>query len=104
MNELAEFFVHEVKVKKLSGHAATGPVYDTAKTVACFVDHTVRMVRNPDRQEVISTCTVFASIDDADKFTPGSDIKVDGRDSTVIAVNTHTLTGDWPEHVEVFVE
>ncbi|MFD2792581.1 hypothetical protein ACFS27_03370 [Promicromonospora vindobonensis] len=81
-----------VTVKPYLGAGGNGPVYGASYPLACLIDATVRLVRNPQAVEVVSSTTLHASAADA---PPGSIVTLpDGRTSKVIIVGTPTAVDD----------
>ncbi|HEY9409328.1 MAG TPA: hypothetical protein VIQ30_22655 [Pseudonocardia sp.] len=101
--ELAEFWVHTVTVEPYMGVGGSGPIYGPPTDVACFVEHTRRVVRSGDAREVVSEAQVFTSPDRAALFPPDSRVALDdGRPATVIVAAVHTSGAlDLPDHLAV---
>lgn len=96
-----------VSVETHSGEGAYGPVYETdgsgnpvVHTIRWNYDGTRRLVRGANGEEVVSEGTGQAHPDDAAQFTPESRLTIDGRTSTVLAVNPQTIRGQM-HHLKV---
>ncbi|MEN6426105.1 MAG: hypothetical protein ABFE13_12120 [Phycisphaerales bacterium] len=76
-----------VTVATRTGDGAYEPLYADPVTVRCNVDNTRRLVRNANGDEAVSESTIMAHPEDAGLFTVESMVTIDGRASTVLAVN-----------------
>jgi hypothetical protein len=65
-DDLAPFWIHDVKIERLAGPGAYGLTYDTAETVSGLVDDEQRLVVNMQGQTVTSTATVYLPVGTAD--------------------------------------
>lgn len=103
MGELDDFMVHEVTVDTLTGTGGWGDTYtSTSEPIACFLDDTRRLTRDVSGAEVVSTATIYALVEDAPAFTPGSRVHLEDRTADVIGRNVRTGGHlDLPDHVEV---
>lgn len=92
---------HTVSVRTKTGTTGVGVLFANPVDVACFVDETVRLVRNSDGNQVVSSTTVYTS-DTRSLWEPGSMVTVFGRPTTVIAVSRRDDGGEggW-QHTEV---
>ena len=86
------FFVHSVSVQTCTGQGAYGPVLATPQDVACYIDDSVKLVRNAAGDEVVSSTRIRTALANADLFPANSEVTVSGRVARVIAVNS--LDGD----------
>jgi hypothetical protein len=89
-----------VSVTSYAGETAYGPSYEPAVDVACNIDARRRLVRSSSGDQVVSEVTLFAHPAAAAVLTPQSRVTVLGRDTEIIAAQTHTLRGH-ATHVEV---
>jgi len=105
-DELDDFLVHVVDVTPLVGSGGLGDVYgDAVLGVPCLVDETVRLVRNRDGAEVVSTASVFARTTAPDA-PPGSLLVLPSGRTAVVLTQARRTSGplDLPDHVEWAVE
>lgn len=90
--DLSWFFRHTVSVERLVGHGATGDVYGPSSDVLALIDDNVRLVRNQQGDEVVSSTTVNVAIDTS-AIPPGSRVTLPaeygGRVTTVITAGRH---------------
>lgn len=86
MTEAAFWWVNTGSVQTYLGSNAFDGQLADAVDVACWVEDGVKLVRNAQGDEVVSTSTVFGALTDADKFAVGSNFTYNGRISTVIDV------------------
>ena len=102
MSDLADFWVHTVTVRTLTGSGGMGDTYAASTQLVGFVDDKRRLVRAPDATQVISESTYFGPVENAAALTPGSEVTLpSGRVATVITAAARTAPGlDLPEHVE----
>lgn len=101
--DLEEFYVHTVTVETYAGATSWGETWAAeSDDVPCFVDDTVRRTRDAAGAEVVSTATVYAPVQEAARFSPGSRVHLADRVADVIGRNTRTsgVLG-LPDHVEV---
>lgn len=96
---------HTVTVETLTGQGAYGPIYDDAADVRVKVDDRIRLVRNLEGEQVVSSATVYARLSESHRFTPGSRVVIRGELTDVITVARHDDggLGAW-QHVEVVCE
>jgi hypothetical protein len=97
----ARFQPHTVTVSTRVGVTGAGEVFADPVPVKCWRDDEVRLVRDADGQQVVSSTTLYTS-DPRDLWAPGSVVDVDGRDATVIAAARHDDAGMgvW-QHTEI---
>lgn len=104
---LADWWVHDVTVERLTGEGAYGPTYASAQTVTGFVDDERKLVRSVGGEEIVATASVFLP-------AATTDIPLDSRvtlpalfgsrECTVIAVARHDAGGQpTPNHLEVYL-
>lgn len=91
-----DWYVHTVDVDTVTGVDYTGAAtVETHTGVTCWVEDKIQLVRDQGGQETVSTATLWCPLDDRGKFTPGSLVHIDGRESIVIALATgDSATGD----------
>ncbi|WP_127572778.1 hypothetical protein [Georgenia faecalis] len=106
VDELAEFYVHEVTVEPFRGSGSYGPVYGPPVKVACWVDESTRLVRAPDGTEQASSTTITAPLTAKDQLTVGARVLLPSGDSTVVITRAVADSGplDLPDHVEAACE
>lgn len=95
---------HTVTVEAYEGDSAYGPRYAAPVAVRCFLEQKTRTVRNREGQEVVSSGTFYARLDEAQAVCPAeSRITLpDGTTTTVIAALPHDGGGlPTPDHLEV---
>jgi hypothetical protein len=87
MTEAAYWFVNTVTVEPYLGNNAKGPVYGSATTVDCWVEDEIKLVRDGQGSQVVSSATLYAAIGDADHFPPKSKVTTSTRTGFVITNN-----------------
>ena len=95
---------HTVTIETYEGDSAYGPRYATGVAVRCFLEQKTRTVRDREGQEVVSSGTFYARLDEAQAVCPAeSRITLpDGTTTTVIAALAHDGGGlPTPDHLEV---
>lgn len=96
---------HTVTVETYGGDTgAHGPSYGVPAAVRCFLEQKTRTVRNPQGEEVISSGTFYARLDEARALcTPESRVALpDGTTTLIIAALPHDGGGlPTPDHLEV---
>lgn len=94
---------HSVTVATRTGSGAYGDVFAAPVAVPCLIDDKRTLVRDIGTgQQVVSSSTVYAQVDQAAAFTPGSQVTYNGRTATVITVNVADGGGlPTPDHVAV---
>ncbi|HJQ00083.1 MAG TPA: hypothetical protein VJ851_00655 [Jatrophihabitans sp.] len=104
MGDLDCFWVHEVQVSPYLGTSGrAGDLWDTAVPVMCWVEDAVKLVRDSNGAEVVSTATLAADLADAAPFTVNAKVLLpSGREARVLTVGR----GDsgalgLPDHIEV---
>lgn len=110
-NDFDDFFVHTASVETWLGTGSNGDIFATPVTVACFADDSRKLVRDKDKQQVISETTLYTSITHTALFVEGSRVTVlgdsdgdepAGRAAFVIKVNANDSgTLDLPDHLAV---
>lgn len=101
MAELPAFLQpHTATVRTRQGSTGAGELFAELRTVRCFADQKVRMVRNQVGEQVVSSTTLYTTAD-LSWFTPGS---ITDRGVVISAAprNDGDL-GGWA-HVEVTLE
>jgi len=91
---------HTVSVSTRLGSTGAGDVFAAPRTVQCFADQKVRMVRNQVGDQVVSSTTLYTTAD-LSWFTPGS--TTDRGTVITAAPRDDGDLGGW-EHVEVTLE
>ncbi|MFT4189869.1 MAG: hypothetical protein QM621_15000 [Aeromicrobium sp.] len=94
---------HTVTVETYAGASGLGDRHEAPQVVdRVRVDHTRRLVRDENGDEVVSEATVYARTVRAPLFTPGTRVDLGSRVALVIAANVRTDggAGGW-QHVEV---
>ncbi|NUK07465.1 hypothetical protein HRW18_05435 [Streptomyces lunaelactis] len=95
---------HTVTVEAYEGDAAYGPRYALPVAVRCFLEQKTRTVRDKTGQEVVSSGTFYARLDEAQAICPAeSRITLpDGSTTLVIAALPRDGGGlPTPDHLEV---
>jgi 2-methylisocitrate lyase-like PEP mutase family enzyme len=93
MTRLSRFFNSSVSVQTYLGSNSRGDQFATAATVACYIEDATKLTRNANAEEVVSTTTLYAAIDAAPQFTPGSKVMLNGRTAFVITTNRQDSAG-----------
>jgi hypothetical protein len=62
VDPLAEWWVHEVTIRRWAGDGAYAPVFDAPETIAGFVHDGEKLIRNAQGQQVISSAQVALPI------------------------------------------
>ena len=104
-DDLSMFWIHSASVETYAGDGAYGPTYSAPATTRCFLDDSIKLVRNNAGLEVVSSTTVFAPASSAAMFLPESRVTANGKVSKVITVNA--MDGDalgLPSHVQVSLQ
>ena len=93
----ANFYVDTVSVETLTGSGAYGDVWADGTDLACYVADVVKMVRNSQGDEVVSSATLYAdpaaypdATPTAGQCAPGSKVTVNGREALVLTVAKQT--------------
>lgn len=96
---------HTVIVETYGGATgAHGPSYAAGVAVRCFLEHRTRTVRNPKGEEVVSSGTFYARLDEARALcTPESRVTLPDGTSTLIVTAVPQDAGGLPtpDHLEV---
>jgi hypothetical protein len=103
--DIAGWFTQTVTVERFLGQAGSGPRYDTATPVACFVDQGAKLVRAPNGDQVVSSSRVFMPSSTA-AIPLGSRVTLPaaygGTRAAVLGVALHLAPGlPVPDHLEV---
>lgn len=93
MSGVARLFKQSVSVETRTGQGAYGDMFGSATEVPCFISDQTRLVRNTNAEEVVSSITLYAPLDSATQFTPGSRVAVNGRTAFVISTARHEGAG-----------
>jgi len=107
VSDLDDFLVHATTVERLSGSGPDGDTLAVGVTLNGFIEHAVKLVRNPAGDEVVSSATIYyppgtAFIPTGSFITPPAGM---GSRARVISCAIHDSGPlDLPEHVEVTVE
>lgn len=100
----AWLLTHTVTVEAYEGDSAYEPQYAAPVTVRCLLEQKIRTVRNREGQEVVSSGTFYARLDEAQAICPAeSRITLpDGSTTLVIAALPRDGGGlPTPDHLEV---
>ncbi|MGW2209910.1 hypothetical protein [Streptomyces sp. NPDC001781] len=99
------FLIHTVTVEDYLGQTSKGPKYGAARQVRCLVDEQTRAVRTPGGEQVTSTTTAYAGLEEQ-SAPPLSRVTLpSGRITTVIL--TKRRDGGrlgTPNHTEIQLE
>lgn len=75
MDELEEFYVHQVVVRTLQGVNGDGEdIYEESTTVPCFIADQSKLVRSQQGQEIVGSTTVTCNNRYASLFQPDSEV------------------------------
>lgn len=100
----AFLLTHSVAVAAYEGDSAYGPRYAAPVAIRCFLEQKTRTVRDREGQEVVSSGTFYARLDEAHAACP-AESKVtlpDGTETRIIAALPHDGGGlPTPDHLEV---
>lgn len=92
---------HTVTVERFLGDGPTGPTFGPEDAVRCFVEDGVRLVRDREGREVVSTARVYTTPDVAE-VPAESRVAVAGRTTHVIAAHLRDGGGlPAPSHREL---
>lgn len=102
---LADWWVHQVTVKRRAGSGAYGDVYDAPQTLTGMVDDSTRLVTNAQGEQVASSARVFLPAATAD-IPLDSQVTLPatfaGRTTRVIAASRHDAGAQpTPNHLEI---
>jgi hypothetical protein len=78
-----------VDVRPYLGDSAYGPRFAETRPVKCVIDEGRRIVRDREGRETVSETTVYVHPRDRAAFPIESEVTVDGRATTVLAVKAH---------------
>ncbi|MFE2019886.1 hypothetical protein ACFW9O_17805 [Streptomyces sp. NPDC059499] len=102
---LGKLLRHEVTVETYGGDTgAHGPSYAAPAAVRCFLEQKTRTVRNPKGQEVVSSGTFYARLDEALALcTAESRVTLPDGSTTLIITALRRDGGGLPtpDHLEV---
>lgn len=101
---ISRWFVHEGVIETFEGGGAYGDSYAAPITDKGLLASTVKLVRDVNGQQVVSSSTWYTSLTNAANYTPDSKFTdPNGRVSHVIGVNVNDTGGLMPnvEHVAV---
>lgn len=83
-----------VTVETIGGIGFDGITSTSSVVDGIMVEEETRLVRNSDGNEVVSSATLYASLDEAGKFLVNSRVTLpSGRVSTVLASARHDVPG-----------
>lgn len=109
MSGIGRLLTQTVPVKTCLGSDSSGPILADPADVACYIEDSVRMVRDSMGQEVVSSVRLIAALDAAPavppvagQFTVNSVATVNGRDVQVLTAARRDGVGPtrcW--HVEI---
>lgn len=107
-NDFAEFMVHTITVRALTGSGGMGDTYADPVTFspgtgdAVMVDDHRRLVRSASGSEVTSESTIYdTDLAHAPMYAPGSEVTLpSGRVATVITTAVRDSGGLLPDHLE----
>lgn len=92
---------HTVTVEPYEGDTAYGPAYGPPTLVRCFVEEGVRLVRDLEGHEVVSSARLFARLDAVCPAQSRVTLPT-GRTSTAITALRRDAAGlPTPDHLEV---
>ncbi len=102
MSLISALFVHVATVETFAAAGAYGDTYAAPVTVAGFLDNGLTLVHTGTIEELQQKSTFYAALSDADRFTPGTRVTVDGHTSFVQVARRRDGGGlGLPDHVEV---
>ncbi|MFI9824414.1 hypothetical protein ACIHFC_28780 [Streptomyces sp. NPDC052013] len=98
------YLIHEITVEPYVGESSTASLYGPPTTVRCLLDEQTRAVRTPGGEQVTSTSTAYADLDET--APPLSRVTLpDGRVTTVIqAKRRDGKRLGTPNHLEIQLE
>ncbi|MFI0530317.1 hypothetical protein ACH3XX_09735 [Streptomyces scabiei] len=98
------FLIHEITVEPYAGESSRSPLYGAPAIVKCLLDEQTRAVRTPGGEQVTSTSTAYAGLDE--NAPPLSRVTLpDGRVTKVIqAKRRDGRKLGTPNHLEVQLE
>lgn len=83
-----------ISVRERLGVSSTGPEFAAAVSLYGRVEFGRRLVRNADGDEVVSEVTLYVHPDDADPFTPLSEVTLSGYVTHVISAHPQGRPGE----------
>lgn len=105
MRGIGRLFTQTVTNKTYLGTGAYGEVFADPVDKACFINDSIKLVRNAQGDEVVSTARLYAPLTDfpadppvAGQYAPGSEVTVDGLTHRVIAVARKDAAGPASSH------
>lgn len=99
---IARLFTQTASVETRLGSGTTGERFASAVSRPCFVDDAVRLVRNSQGEEVVSSSRLYGPPEDAAVYLPGSKVTVNDRTARVISTARRDNAGPTSaHHVEV---
>lgn len=104
MDDLDCFWVHEVQVSKYLGTSGRGgDVWADPVPVQCWVEDVIKLVRDTNGAEVVSSATLATALTAADPFAPNSKVQLpSGRVARVLTVSRgDSGSMELPDHIEV---
>jgi hypothetical protein len=87
MTDAAFWWVNSVTVEPYLGQTAVGPKYGDAQSVDCWVEDEIKLVRDADGSQVVSSAQVFGPLEIAAIFPPKSRVTTSTRTAFVISNN-----------------
>lgn len=99
-----DWYDQSVAVELVTGSGGMGETYGDPTDLPCQIDETVRMVRNPEAVEVVSSTTLQAA--EGTVAPPGSRITLPNGRVTKVIITSTDYAGDDPDlrGVEVHLE
>lgn len=102
MSALSSMFVHSATVETFTGSGAYGDTYAAPVTVVGFLDNGLVLTKTGTIAEMTVKSTFYADLADAAKFTPGTQVTVNGYAGHVTQSRIRDGgTLGLPDHVEV---
>jgi len=95
---IASRFKQSVTVEPYIGANAAGDLYDPPVTRTCLVDDSLKLVRNQQGDEVVSSARLYDLPSAVDSYAPGSRVTVNGRAHRVIVANLRDAAGPAAGH------
>lgn len=84
MTEAAYWWVNTVTVTPYLGRGAKGPSYGPSVEIHCWIEDEVKLVRDSEGSEVVSSASIYMALDDAAHFPSGSEVVTPSRTAFVI--------------------
>ncbi len=102
MSGISALFIHTATVETFTGTGPYGDVYAAPVTVAALLDQGAVLVRTATTEELEQKSILYAALTDADKFTVGTRVTVNGTVGWVVTVRRRDGGSlGLPDHVEV---